>query len=171
MPGGYVVRDANGQALVYLYSRESEAEAMQAKVLTADDAVAKAIDQKARRRRTAGKGRVDMAEVGRWAVSTTRINPACGMIAHRDRYCFNSGYAAALRRMKRRAITCLPRCKQESGRPSPADRKRAHGLRRSGRQPDARAERAHAVGAHIAERRSDTASVGLALDQPPPFRG
>ena len=25
MPGGYVVRDANGQALVYVYSRESEA--------------------------------------------------------------------------------------------------------------------------------------------------
>jgi hypothetical protein len=24
MPGGYVVRDANGQALVYVYSRESE---------------------------------------------------------------------------------------------------------------------------------------------------
>jgi hypothetical protein len=38
MPGGYVVRDANGQALVYVYSRESEAEAMQAKVLTADEA-------------------------------------------------------------------------------------------------------------------------------------
>jgi hypothetical protein len=35
---GYVVRDANGQALVYLYSRDSEAEAMQAKVLTADEA-------------------------------------------------------------------------------------------------------------------------------------
>jgi hypothetical protein len=34
IPGGYVVRDANGQALVYIYSRESEAEAMQAKVLT-----------------------------------------------------------------------------------------------------------------------------------------
>jgi hypothetical protein len=30
MPGGYVVRDANGQALVYLYSRDNEAEAMQA---------------------------------------------------------------------------------------------------------------------------------------------
>jgi K+/H+ antiporter YhaU regulatory subunit KhtT len=38
MPSGYVVRDANGQALVYLYSRDSEAEAMQAKVLTADEA-------------------------------------------------------------------------------------------------------------------------------------
>jgi hypothetical protein len=35
---GYVVRDANGQALAYLYSRATEAEAMQAKVLTADEA-------------------------------------------------------------------------------------------------------------------------------------
>jgi hypothetical protein len=26
MPGGYVVRDANGQALAYLYSRDNEAE-------------------------------------------------------------------------------------------------------------------------------------------------
>jgi hypothetical protein len=38
IPGGYVVRDDNGQALAYLYSRENEAEAMQAKVLTADEA-------------------------------------------------------------------------------------------------------------------------------------
>jgi hypothetical protein len=38
MPGGYVVRDANGQALVYIYSRETEVEAMQAKVLTKDEA-------------------------------------------------------------------------------------------------------------------------------------
>jgi hypothetical protein len=30
IPGGYVVRDANGQALVWVYSRDSEAEAMQA---------------------------------------------------------------------------------------------------------------------------------------------
>jgi hypothetical protein len=36
--GGYVVRDANGQALAYIYSRDSEAEAMQAKVLTKDEA-------------------------------------------------------------------------------------------------------------------------------------
>jgi hypothetical protein len=27
MPGGYVVRDANGQALAYLYGRETEADA------------------------------------------------------------------------------------------------------------------------------------------------
>jgi hypothetical protein len=31
MPGGYVVRDANGQALVYLYSRDNDAEPQQAK--------------------------------------------------------------------------------------------------------------------------------------------
>jgi hypothetical protein len=33
MPGGYVVRDANGQALAYLYSRDNEDEA-RPKVLT-----------------------------------------------------------------------------------------------------------------------------------------
>jgi K+/H+ antiporter YhaU regulatory subunit KhtT len=38
MPGGYVVRDANGQAIAYVYSRENEAEARQAKVLTRDEA-------------------------------------------------------------------------------------------------------------------------------------
>jgi hypothetical protein len=38
MPAGYVVRDANGQALADIYSRESETEAMQAKVLTKDEA-------------------------------------------------------------------------------------------------------------------------------------
>jgi hypothetical protein len=38
IPGSYVVRDANGQALAYIYSRDSEAEALQAKVLTKDEA-------------------------------------------------------------------------------------------------------------------------------------
>ena len=38
MPGGYVVRDANGQAITYIYSRENEDEARQAKVLTKDEA-------------------------------------------------------------------------------------------------------------------------------------
>jgi hypothetical protein len=38
IPGGYVVRDANGHTLAYVYSRDSEAEAMQAKVLTQDEA-------------------------------------------------------------------------------------------------------------------------------------
>jgi IMP cyclohydrolase len=36
--GGYVVRDATGQALAYLYSRDNDAEARQAKVLTKDEA-------------------------------------------------------------------------------------------------------------------------------------
>src|SRR5262249_14744016 len=35
---GYVVRNANGQALVYVYSRDNDAEALQAKVLTKDEA-------------------------------------------------------------------------------------------------------------------------------------
>jgi hypothetical protein len=38
MPGGCVVHDANGQALAYVYSRANEAEALQAKVLTEDEA-------------------------------------------------------------------------------------------------------------------------------------
>jgi hypothetical protein len=38
IPGGYVVRDDNGQELAYIYSRANEAEARQAKVLTADEA-------------------------------------------------------------------------------------------------------------------------------------
>jgi hypothetical protein len=37
-PGGYVVRDANKQALAYIYSRDTDAEAMQAKVLTPGEA-------------------------------------------------------------------------------------------------------------------------------------
>jgi hypothetical protein len=36
--GGYVVRDANGQALAYICARNSAVEAMQAKVLTTDEA-------------------------------------------------------------------------------------------------------------------------------------
>ena len=38
IPGGYVVLDDNGQELAYIYSRANEAEARQAKVLTADEA-------------------------------------------------------------------------------------------------------------------------------------
>jgi hypothetical protein len=38
IPGGYVVRDANGQALVYLYCGATETEALQANVLTEDQA-------------------------------------------------------------------------------------------------------------------------------------
>ncbi len=36
--GGYVVRDANGQGLACIYSRATNVEARQAKVLTADEA-------------------------------------------------------------------------------------------------------------------------------------
>jgi K+/H+ antiporter YhaU regulatory subunit KhtT len=38
MPGGYVVCDNNDQAIAYIYCRANEAEAMQAKVLTEDEA-------------------------------------------------------------------------------------------------------------------------------------
>jgi hypothetical protein len=38
MPGGHVIRDANGQTLAFVYSRENETEARQAKVLPADEA-------------------------------------------------------------------------------------------------------------------------------------
>jgi hypothetical protein len=38
IPGGYVVRDATGQAIAWIYGRETVAEAMQAKVLTKDEA-------------------------------------------------------------------------------------------------------------------------------------
>ena len=37
-PGGYVVRDAGGQALAHVYSRATESEARQGKVLTQNEA-------------------------------------------------------------------------------------------------------------------------------------
>jgi hypothetical protein len=37
-PAINVVRDANGQALAYIYSRDTDVEARQAKVLTKDEA-------------------------------------------------------------------------------------------------------------------------------------
>jgi hypothetical protein len=37
-PGGYAVRDATGQAVAWVYLRPTLAEAMQAKVLTPDEA-------------------------------------------------------------------------------------------------------------------------------------
>ena len=36
--GGYVVRDATGQALAYLYARSTDSEAIAAKQLTVDEA-------------------------------------------------------------------------------------------------------------------------------------
>jgi hypothetical protein len=38
IPGGYVVRDASQKALTYIYARATSADAMQAKVLTQDEA-------------------------------------------------------------------------------------------------------------------------------------
>jgi hypothetical protein len=38
IPGGYVARDANKQAIAYVYARDTLTEAMQAKVLTQDGA-------------------------------------------------------------------------------------------------------------------------------------
>ena len=38
IPGGFKVLDATGQALAYVYARESEADAGTAKVLTTDEA-------------------------------------------------------------------------------------------------------------------------------------
>ena len=38
IPGGYVIRDANKQALAYVYARATSADAMEAKVLTQDEA-------------------------------------------------------------------------------------------------------------------------------------
>jgi hypothetical protein len=38
MPGSYVVRDANGQALAYVYSRDDATEPLQAKMLAKDEA-------------------------------------------------------------------------------------------------------------------------------------
>jgi K+/H+ antiporter YhaU regulatory subunit KhtT len=44
IPGGYIVCDATGQALAYLYSRDNPTEALQAKMLTKDEARRIAID-------------------------------------------------------------------------------------------------------------------------------
>jgi hypothetical protein len=38
IPGGYVVKDATGQSLAYVYARDTKAQADTAKVLTMDEA-------------------------------------------------------------------------------------------------------------------------------------
>jgi hypothetical protein len=47
MPGGYVVRDANGQALVYVNSRDNDAEALQARVFDQGRGVAANVARRA----------------------------------------------------------------------------------------------------------------------------
>jgi hypothetical protein len=58
IPGGFIVRDANGQALAYVYCRADPTEAHQAKVLTQDEArrIARNIARRERRLRTAEGG-------------------------------------------------------------------------------------------------------------------
>ena len=62
IPGGYKVKDANGQALAYVYARETRADADIAKVLTMDEArriasnIAKATGGTARRDERVGTG-------------------------------------------------------------------------------------------------------------------
>jgi hypothetical protein len=58
MPTGYVVRYANGQALAYIYSRDDAIEALQAKMLTKDEARRIAINM-ARLPELLGKGERD----------------------------------------------------------------------------------------------------------------
>jgi hypothetical protein len=58
VPGGYVVRDATGQAVAYLYGRETEADERQAKALTNDQARRIAINI-ARQPGLLGKGERD----------------------------------------------------------------------------------------------------------------
>jgi len=50
IPGGYVVKDATGQSLAYVYARETKAEADTAKVLTMDEAAVVAEADKVGRR-------------------------------------------------------------------------------------------------------------------------
>ena len=66
MPGGHVVRDANGQALAYLYSRDDPTEALQAKMLTLDEA-----------RRIAIKHRAVVGAIREGRAVSGSIAPAC----------------------------------------------------------------------------------------------
>jgi hypothetical protein len=72
MPGGYVVRDAIGQALAYIYSRDNEDEARQARVLTKDRAA-----DRYQRRATSGAAREGgsrlSAEADYWPKKGSRL--------------------------------------------------------------------------------------------------
>src|SRR6516165_1548131 len=81
--GGYVVQDANGQKLAYIYSRPTLVEAMQAKVLTADEARRIAVIlRQAQDRAAAGAAR----EGG---LRQDRHFPCWERLSHLDRWAFN----------------------------------------------------------------------------------
>jgi hypothetical protein len=80
IPGGYVVRDASGQSIAYVYSRETEAEARQANVLTKDEARRVAVNI-ARLRSCLGRPIANMAEATR---------PVCVLCRRDDAECLRS---------------------------------------------------------------------------------
>ena len=67
MPGGYVVRDANDQAIAYIYSRANLTDAMQAKVLT-DDEARRVAANIAKRAGTVATGGMSGAAIGRCGI-------------------------------------------------------------------------------------------------------
>jgi hypothetical protein len=75
MPGGYVVRDATGQSIAYVYGRATEAEAMQAKVLTMDEARRIAINM-ARLPELLGKGERELSNGNENPSRRYRLGPS-----------------------------------------------------------------------------------------------
>jgi hypothetical protein len=80
MPGGYVVRDATGQIIAWVYGRASTAEAMQAKVLTIDEArrVATNIARLPELLRTADPHQMRYAVAARLTLSRRRLMLGAG---------------------------------------------------------------------------------------------
>jgi hypothetical protein len=74
IPGGYVVRDASGQSIAYVYSRETEVEARQANVLSKDEArrIARSCSERSVRRSGLALRAADTPLRLRTALSTVR---------------------------------------------------------------------------------------------------